>query len=328
MGPAAALGIGLWSEAASYPLQDMKNEQARRHYGKSLGISNKYAMEMWNKTGPGPTKDAIERAGLNPGLMYGMSGAGGGTATATGGNAQNTASKGMDIAGAAQLALLRAQTENIEADTAQKQAVTTKTAGVDTAKAKTEIESLTAGIELTKQTVNNKEAEERLTRIQTSLVEFEAMYQENTLDARIKATELQTGKMENELGILMNQKDISDKTKQTIVAQVQLDYLTNLLNNEATKQGISESKSRQALMSEQGKGILANIQQGYMQLDLGNRNARNQELGTELNRQMLDLNKLTGIPVEVLKSVIGAGILKNVFSPQGRTVIEGFKPKY
>lgn len=141
MGPAAALGIGLWSDVASYPLQDMKNEQARRHYGKSLGISNKYALDMWKQTNYPAQVDMLKRAGLNPGLMYGMSGGGGATATPTGGNAQNTASRGMDIQGAAQLALLKAQTENIEADTAQKQATTTKTAGVDTDKTKSETEN-------------------------------------------------------------------------------------------------------------------------------------------------------------------------------------------
>lgn len=70
----------------------------------------------------------MEKAGLNPGLLYGMGGAGGGT---TGGaSAMPSGQQGdkiFDMQQIAQLRLLEAQAKNIDADTANKQAGTGNT---------------------------------------------------------------------------------------------------------------------------------------------------------------------------------------------------------
>lgn len=87
-------------------------------------------LEMWKATSYGAQKAEMKKAGLNPALMYGMSGGGGiTTGSAQPGSAGADAPKGgrevLDAMGismeAAQLSLLKAQKENIEADTANKQ---------------------------------------------------------------------------------------------------------------------------------------------------------------------------------------------------------------
>lgn len=94
-------------------------------------FNNKIANEWWKKTNTAGQVKQLQEAGLNVGLMYGGSGAGG-TATGMGQSAsmQGTASKHqtpeVDGAGLAmqiqQAELMKAQKENIEADTDTKRA--------------------------------------------------------------------------------------------------------------------------------------------------------------------------------------------------------------
>ena len=98
--------------------------QARELRGqrKALAQQNAAAMDIWEKTNYKAQMGQLEKAGLNPGLIYGMGGAGG-TLGGSSATAQGAAGTGaMDIAGAAQIALLNAQRENIEADTENKRA--------------------------------------------------------------------------------------------------------------------------------------------------------------------------------------------------------------
>lgn len=101
--------------------------------------------DMWNKTNYGAQVKHLKEAGLNPGLLYGMSGGGGVTTgsasagSASGGHADGaSAGVGMGIQMAGQIALLKAQTENIQADTELKKAsagsatATTENTTVDT----------------------------------------------------------------------------------------------------------------------------------------------------------------------------------------------------
>lgn len=119
-------------------LQDQQiegnKEMADYNYNKQL--------EMWKATNYEAQRKELEKAGLNAGLLYGMSG-GGGTTVGSGagagvggaqadGGAERT---GMGLQMASQLALQKAQKENIEADTENKKAQTGKT-GVETETAK------------------------------------------------------------------------------------------------------------------------------------------------------------------------------------------------
>ena len=117
------------------------NTNQKRQYGQTknlMGLQNQYQkglnqqghdlqMDMWNKTNYGAQMKHMKEAGLNPALMYGMSG-GGGTTTGSqgGGSAQGgNAHAPMDIGNAIQLGLMKAQTDNIIADTTNKKAQTT-----------------------------------------------------------------------------------------------------------------------------------------------------------------------------------------------------------
>lgn len=123
-------------------------------------------MELWEKTNYPAQMEMLKQAGLNPGLLYGMGGAGGGTTAATAGSAGGGTAAGHSGEAiamgqtAAQLGLMRAQKENIEASTQKLKAETTKTAGVDTQEAETRITDLLQGIENKKIEANIRKIDE------------------------------------------------------------------------------------------------------------------------------------------------------------------------
>lgn len=132
MGTQATGGaLGLALGAVGGTLQNMQQEslmKSQLQNQQSLSAWNEQLQEkLWRNTGPAAMVPQLEQAGLNPALVYGMGGGGGGsTALAqgnlTGGQAQNNAGLGIQMA--AQLGLMEAQKQNIEADTANKQADT------------------------------------------------------------------------------------------------------------------------------------------------------------------------------------------------------------
>lgn len=118
-------------------LRQQKELQKQQIEGNKqmMDYSQTKQMDMWNKTNSEAQMKHLKAAGLNPGLMYGMSGPGGGTTGAPSGSVdggkaadaastQNAATSmaGMGMQMAAQTQLLQAQKENVEADTANKKA--------------------------------------------------------------------------------------------------------------------------------------------------------------------------------------------------------------
>lgn len=101
-----------------------QNQMGLNQQGKDL------ALQQWKDTNYSAQREEMEKAGLNPGLMYGMSGGGGTTAnagsggSASGGQAPAPQRPVMDMQSMMQMALLGAQKANIEASTEKTKAET------------------------------------------------------------------------------------------------------------------------------------------------------------------------------------------------------------
>ena len=124
----------------------LKNQQELNKQGQAL------QMKTWQDTGYGAQMEMMKEAGLNPALMYGMSGGGGQTTGSQGGGSAQSGNSHapMDIGAAIQAGLANAQRELInsqkrktDADTEQIRKNTEKTV-VDTSKVKKEIDNIIA----------------------------------------------------------------------------------------------------------------------------------------------------------------------------------------
>ena len=136
-----------------------KNQMALNEQGQKL------AQENWDYTNTENQRKHYEKAGLNVGLMYGGSGAGGTLSSGSGGGAAGgnaptqdnvigQAGKDLGIMGI-QMAQLQSQVELNKALANKANAEATKTGGVDT-------ESTVAGIGLTKMNTENAKLENQL----------------------------------------------------------------------------------------------------------------------------------------------------------------------
>lgn len=107
--------------------QQMEAQKQMSEHNRGL------AMQMWEDTNYDAQRQQMEKAGLNPALMYGMGGGGGTTAnsqpsTGIGGAQADPRAMGIEMIKTGQeLKLMEAQKNNIDADTANKEANTKTT---------------------------------------------------------------------------------------------------------------------------------------------------------------------------------------------------------
>lgn len=226
-------------------LQGQQDRRQLKQQGKlqALEISGQKQMtdynynkqlEMWNATNYAPQMEQLRKAGLNPGLIYGMSGGGAVTTGNQGGNvtgahapvggAEIQTMLGMGI----QKELLQAQKENIQADTKKKEVEAAKTAGVDTTKAETEIQNI-------KQQTENAKIQYELGEIQVgiqSVQEHIAKMTQNQAIARI-ATELRSATAL--MHTAENDQKISTATMQKNIEKVSAELAGIYATNELQK---------------------------------------------------------------------------------------------
>lgn len=230
-------------------------------------------LELWNATNYKAQMEQLEKAGLNPGLIYGMSGGGGTTAAASPGQVTGQAAHKSDVMGiamsAAQMGLLKAQKKNIEADTANKQAQTSAVPA-QIEKTQTETKSINQGI-------NNQQAQEVLTKLQARNQEIEneiKNYSKGTIEDILV---LQASKLEKEISILTTQGMLDKQT-----ANVK----TDLLFAQLVKTGIETQaiKSNIEVNSAQIEKWANDIAQGWSSLDIKGKELKLQTIKTEIEQ--------------------------------------------
>lgn len=255
-------------------------EQQRKLSEQQLGFDfrkmeeqRRLQMQMWEDTNAAAQMEQLRKAGLNPGLMYGQSGPGGITgAGATSANAPNARDQG-DILG---IQMIQAQRNLIEAQTEKTKAEAEKIAGVDTAKTTAETASLTQGIE-------NQKAQARLTTIQGNLAEIEESLRTDTYEDTAETIRYTARKAEKELGILSNEKEISDQVKDEKIAIVQGELIGLGLANELKREQIT-------LTDEQTKKVIADVAQGWKALSIQQQNAIANMISSEAAQRNANTN--------------------------------------
>lgn len=266
-------------------------------------------LQMWKDTNYSTQKEQLEKAGLNPGLIYGMSGGGGtttgsGSGSVTGATAPAGGREAQDLMGMGmQRELLQAQKENIEASTEKTKAESSKIAGVDTKLGETQIQDLTQGI-------SNKKAQEELTKMQTRLATIESKIKGDTIEEAISMIDWQEQQMHTQLDIMVRNNIIDKITMNDKIDTIKAHMLGAFLQNELTKSQIGKSNSEIQLNQQQITNLSHKIVQEWRQMELNGINTNTQQAQQKLNQWTNDIQNSTKIPTDILEKALQAIILK------------------
>lgn len=264
-----ALGIALTPIANAMQIQQQKRLQGLQiegqkemaNYNKNIAIEMQDRANKYNS--PEEQRKRLQQAGLNIGLMYGQSGAGGTTTTAptnsgnvNGANAENniTANAAMGIQFGLQAKLQEAQIKNIEADTQQKQIESAKTAGVDT-------QQTTATIENIKQETKNKQSQQALIEVQTALTDLQQNILHKTTNDIIKTASANLEKLQAEGRSAIQAAQYDENTRQEREKQLNQYTTEQAIRIALTKTQIQKTESEIQKMANEiitSKGHLSN----------------------------------------------------------------------
>lgn len=291
LGPLATLGIGTAAGAVNnimdVAFSGIKQRQQLKGQKQALQQQNDAQYDMWLKTNYSAQKRELEKAGLNPGLMYGEGGGGGTTTGSASAMPAPLHAQGMDIASAAQLALIKAQTENIKADTAQKQS----TVPVNEATVpKIQQETLTG------------KAQQLKTEADTKLSELEGQFRTRTMEDNIMTVRQNLEKLGEEAQILLDNGAIRKEYWDEYINQTKAEWTSKLLQNEATKKGIELTDAQMSNMKSMLKVAIYN--------------AETQAHGVKVQYDRLAWDKVihnvsdsTKIPIDIVSSILKGVIL-------------------
>jgi hypothetical protein len=147
-----------------------KNMKRQYNYQRMLNQQgHDLQYDMWNKTNYPAQLEMMKKAGLNPGLMYGLGGGGGTTTGSQGGGAAAGGQAPMTPMGIDATTL--AQIENIKANTEKTIAEKDKLTGADTDKVLQDILESKENVENLKVARNEMESRITLNEAQADLVE-------------------------------------------------------------------------------------------------------------------------------------------------------------
>lgn len=287
----AAIGAGVVNNIMDIAFGEARQKQNLRGQKAALAQSNEAQMDMWNKTNYSAQVEHLKKAGLNPGLLYGMGGTGGATTGGGGANVDRGHGQGMDIAGAAQLALIKAQTENVEADTANK---------------RSNVPVNEATVPKLQQDTKTGAAQEGNIKAQTGLTEVDKRIREMQ-EGILEATQYyEMGKVQEEWSKLVGEArsagakgtidtaTIENKIKQETIRTVGMQ-----LENAATSKGIE-------LTDQQIAKLKADIEIGYKDAETGRWNAESNatNANTGRNRLINDISETSGLDIKSVTDIL------------------------
>lgn len=274
--------------------KQFENQQKLNEQGYSL------SKRMWDATGYEAQKKQLEKAGLNPGLLYGMGGTGGATTHAgSGGSASagsstpSDAGKGMGML-LQQGLLMKAQKENIEADTEVKKADAENKKGVERTETETRTKDLLQGIE-------NKKAQEALTRAQETLSQINIYEQNRSQDDRMDHIQWGAEKAYQDFITATNEAYIGVNTRDEKIRIIEEEALGAVLNNLFKEKQIEATEAQINKMAE-------DIAQGWQGLDNQEKSIAVQKFKEEINANYPNIMQVIGRGVDdTIETIFGIG---------------------
>lgn len=300
-GSAAAGGIIGQVFAGANDRRQIRQQKKLNELQKGMTEFNmQKQLEMWEKTGYGATKKQMEEAGLNPALMYGMGGGGGGQSTnvntaqsqnAPSGGGEMIAAMGMGL----NMQLMKSQI-NLQNSQAEKNRIeAAKTAGVDT-------QESTARIDMLMQGVDNARQQNEIQKLEITLKNIENFEKQATQENRMDYIGYQTEMAMKQLQLVRNEAYISSSTIREKIKIIQETAIGAVLNNAATTQSISASKTGQAVDQQRIKESVNQIMQSWDKLDQSNREIMLRKIQTDYNTDPVHFKEMTDVIEDIMRS--------------------------
>lgn len=217
-------------------------------------------LQMWKDTNYSAQVAELKKAGLNEGLLYGMSG-GGGTTTGSGGGNVTGATAGQGGGGeitagmglqlglqASQMKLMEAQARNLDADTKKK-------SGVET-------ELGYANIDNIRQQTSNAKVQQLLDRTKLALDNLDLYIKDEGKEYSIIKIQQEASKLIEEVDALGRNNDINQQEFENLKKAIELDVANKAIDIEAKRAKINLD---QTTIAEITQSMWAQLQQLKMQ---------------------------------------------------------------
>lgn len=314
-GIGAIYGLALEGHNDRRQLKQQKKLQDLQIAGQKDLSAYNYGLQldMWKNTSYPAQKELMQKAGLNPALMYGMSGGGGQTtgtpsgnvtgAEAPRGGGEQLAAMGISMQ-AAQLSLLKAQKENIEADTANKNA--------DTSNKPLQGQNIQASTANLQATTQNVQAQKELTQVQTEIEQVKQYIAGKTQNMQISIIRSQMEAAAEQLEIIKNEHKLSDETLETQINIVKREYAIMAIQAAAIRKGIqlSDQQITNLKTDNYWKGIEGATNEG--------------EYKIKRDEIIDNMSKETGVPSEIIGNILQLLIFKKILAPGAPAPVRGF----
>jgi hypothetical protein len=303
-GAIASEGMGLLGGIVGMIGQRKREDRAMRNQEKLMGIqqqnqmmlnqqSKDLALQQWKDTNYGPQVEEMRKAGLNPALLYGMSGGGGATTggaqggSAASGNAPAPQPMPMDMASMMQMSLIAAQKALMEAQANKTNVEAKKLEGADT---------------------ENVNANTALTKTLKAIEDINLSIKDETRNTVVTKIGAETNSAIGQAKSNLTKGNIDETTYQDQIKQIVQTAIGTTLNNKLIKANTN-------LTETQTKAIADTIAIGYINAYANQRNANSNETNatTQLRKQMADVLYQNGVidlgeqkvMIDALSNIIG-----------------------
>lgn len=325
-GQAAAGAMGLFLGGIQDKRQVKQQEKLQRLQiagnKEMLAAQAAKELQMWKDTSYPAQMEMLKKAGLNPGLIYGMGGAGGQTTGGGGGGvtgATATQAGGGEFGIAMQMGMMAAQKRLLEAQANNLDAQTKKTSGVDTQVGERTLDMMAEEIQ-------NKKAQRVLYGLQARIDDARAQVAEGTIETQIKTAEQILGKLDQEVMQAevktfvdrATQNNVVDKVKEELAILVlQKGLITAQTQTEKGKPVLQAAEFE--VLVETARDIVRRGQQKWRELELqgADSSTRRQALEEEMFRE-------TNAPPKIINDILDFIILRNIFGGGGHKPVTGF----